>query len=77
MWVKCCYVPIETNDQKKINVEIVLVRFKFPWLEFISSIFEDQPDVDVDESEIVSVDDWNYLVAMQHIFKEYSEKKPK
>lgn len=32
--------------------------------------------IQVNETELVSVDDWHYLVSMQHVYAEYTQDMP-
>ena len=51
--------------------------FKFPWIDFITNgMFLNNPDIKVNQSELVSINDWDYLVKMQTIYSNYSKNYP-
>ena len=52
-------------------------NLKFPWIDFITNgMFLNISDIKVNQSELVSIDDWDYLVQMQTIYSNYSKKYP-
>ena len=48
-------------------------NLKFPWVDFITNgMFLNISDIKVNQSELVSIDNWDYLVKMQRIYSNYS-----